>query len=292
MNQQEVLSKMQTDMEMRGFSAASKLSYTTRVKYFQNHFNKSAYEMHEDEVREFLHYQLTERRNLASSVNTLNATLRFLYDVTLDKPLSYRKVPRAKESRRIPVLPSKEELAALFLMIANKKYQAMFMTIYGSGLRLSEAANLKINDIDSKNMRIIIRKGKGDKDRFALLPMKTLLALRDYYKAYRPKEWLFENGRGSGLTTRAIQIAFETIVEKSGINKHMTVHTLRHAFATHLLNEGANIYEIKKLMGHVRIDSTTWYLQLTNNQAMRLKSPLDNPIFSSQPYPMLHSHNG
>ena len=283
---------MQMDMEMRGFSPASMLSYSTRVKYFQNHFNKSAYDMHENEVREFLHYQLMERRNLASSVNTLNATLRFLYDVTLDKPLSYRKVPRVKESRRIPILPSKEELATLFSMITNHKYYAMFMTIYGSGLRVSEAANLKINDIDSKNMRIVIRKGKCDKDRFALLPMKTLIALREYFKAYRPKEWLFENGRGGGLTTRAIQIAFETIVEKSGINKHMTVHTLRHAFATHLLNEGTNIFEIKKLMGHVRIDSTTWYLQLTNSQAMSLKSPLDNPVFSLPPSFTFQPHNG
>ena len=130
------------------------------------------------------------------------------------------------------------------------------MTIYGSGLRVSEAANLLIKDIDSKSNRIFIRKGKGDRDRYALLPQKTLEILREYFKEYRPKEWLFVSTKGTHLTARAIQDAFKAVVKKSGIPKHITIHSLRHCFATHLLNEGKNIYEIKKLLGHVRIDTT------------------------------------
>lgn len=281
MTQQEVLAKLHTEMEIRGFSEATINSYSTQVRYFQKHYNQSAFEMHEKEVREFLHYQITEKGNLGSSVNKYNSTLRFLYDLILDKPLNSRFIPRAKETRRIPILPTKNELHHIFSRIRNQKYFALFITIYGSGLRLSEAAKLKITDIDSKNMRIIIRKGKGGKDRFALLPIKTLVILRDYYKAYKPKDYLFENGRGNRLTTRAIQNAFVKIVESAGTQKHITVHTLRHAFATHLLNDGANIYEIKKLLGHIRIDTTSWYLQLSDQQILGLTSPLDSMDFSS-----------
>jgi len=276
MTQQEILVKLRTDMELRGFSPVTVNDYISRVRCYQKHFDKSADELNENDVRDFLHHLLTERGNLASSVNTVNSTLRFLYDITLERPLNQRKIPRARESRRIPNLPSKEELVGLFAITTNLKYRAIFMTIYGSGLRVSEAASLRVKDIDSKNSRIIIRKGKGDKDRFALLPMKTLFILREYYKAYRPKEWLFENGRGSHMKSRAIQRAFQLVSEKSDITKHMSIHTLRHCFATHLLNEGANIYEIKKLLGHVRIDTTCWYLQLTDNETLRLTSPLDS----------------
>ena len=149
------------------------------------------------------------------------------------------------------------------------------MTIYGSGLRLSEAVNFKVMDIDSKQGRMFIGSGKGNRDRYTLLPEKTVTILREYYKAYRPKEWLFVTEAGSHVTTRAVQDAFKSVVEKSGIQKHIPIHTMRHCFATHLLNEGKNIYEIKRLLGHVRIDTTTWYLQLSDSEVLKLLSPLD-----------------
>jgi site-specific recombinase XerD len=276
MTQQEILMKLQTEMELRGYSCETIKGYKCMVNYFQNHFGKPADELNESDIRDFIHYQLNERKNNGNSVNKYNSTLRFLYDTVLDKPLNKRKIPRAKETRRIPELPTKEELSSLFAQTTNLKYRAIFMTIYGSGLRVSEAAALRVKDIDSKNTRIIIHKGKGNKDRYALLPTKTLLILREYYKAYRPKEWLFENGRGYRMTSRAIQHAFELVVEKTGIHKHITVHTLRHCFATHLLNEGTSIYDIKKLLGHVRIDTTTWYLQVADSATLKLTSPLDS----------------
>jgi len=280
MTQNEVISKLREDMELRGYSQITISDYITRTKYYQNHYNKSADEMHEAEVRAFLHFQRIKRNNQGSTLNTYNSTLRFLYEVTLEKPISYRKVPRAKETRRLPQLPSKEDIATLFMFTKDLRYRAMFMTIYGSGLRVSELVSLKISDIDSKNSRIIIRMGKGKKDRFALLPRATLFILREYYKAYRPKEWLFENKDGNRLTTRAVQKAFGDIVEKSEMEKKPTLHTLRHCFATHLLNDGKNLIEIKRLLGHARIDTTAWYLQLSDNQALSLTSPLDSPEFS------------
>jgi len=291
MTEQDVLDKMRFDMELAGLSLTTIQTYLHRVKAFQEYSKMPAEQMDEKEVRVFLHHLLVEQKNLASTVNLYNSAIRFLYDVTLDKPLNRRKVPMAKRSRRLPVLPDKDELELIFESTRDIKYRAIFMTIYGSGLRVSEAAHLLIPDIDSKNMRIFIRQGKGNKDRFALLPQRTLTILRDYYKVYRPKEWLFENSRGRQITAQSIETAFRAAVESSGVTKHLTVHSLRHAFATGLLNDGKNILQIKKLLGHVRLDTTTWYLQLSDSETLHLTSPLDSYVDPDSSN-SLSKHNG
>lgn len=277
MTKQEVLDSLQFDMEVRNRSKSTISDYCTRVRVFQDYYDKPADQMGETEIRKFLHYLLVEKNMNPSTVNTYNASLRYVYTVTLNITLNCKKLPRAKVNRRLPDLPSKEELLKIFNCAPSLKYRAIFMTIYGSGLRVSEAANLKISDIDSKNMRIFVRSGKGDKDRFALLPEKTLFILRDYYRQYRPIDYLFiaRSRNKHKLTSRAIRDALNTAVTGSGVKKHVTVHTLRHCFATHLLNEGKNIFEIKNLLGHVRIDTTTWYLQLSDTDTLKLESPLD-----------------
>ena len=228
MTQQEILERLKIDMELRGLSPTTIRGYQVRVNAYQNYYGKPADQIGENEVREFLEYHLTKLNNTVSTTNSYVSCLRFLYEITLDKPLNRRKIPRAKETRRIPELPTDEELEFIFTNTYDLKYRAIFMTIYGSGLRVSEAANLRIKDIDSKNMRIFIRQGKGNKDRFALLPQKTLLVLREYFKAYKPKEWLFLNKKGEHIAAHTIQNAFRTVVRQSGIPKHITIHTLRH----------------------------------------------------------------
>jgi len=275
MTQQEILEKLKIDLELLGRSKATVQGYQVRVKAYQDYFEKPADQMGENEVRTFLHYHMTKLNNLASTATSYISALRFLYDVTLDKPLDRRKVARPRVTRRIPELPTKEELDAIFTNTNDLKFRTIFMTAYGSGLRVSEVANLRVKDIDSKNMRILVRQGKGNKDRYAMLPQRTLILLREYYKLYRPKDWLFTNKRGGHIAATSIQIAFRTVVRNSGIPKHITIHTLRHRFATDLLNEGKNIYQIKRLMGHVRLDTTAWYLQLSDSEVLRLTSPLD-----------------
>jgi len=276
MTQQEIINKMVIDLELLGRSKKTIRDYQYKINAYQSHFGKPADQMHEKEVREYLLYHFEVLNHGTGTTNTYVAALHFLYETTLDNPLNKRKVPYAKETRRIPVLPSKKDLELIFAHTRSLKYRAIFMTIYGSGLRVSEAANLRIKDIDSKNMRILVREGKGKKDRYTLLPQQTLLILRAYFKAYRPKgEWLFISNRKEHIAARSIQKAFQTIVEKSGVPNHITIHTLRHCFATDLLNEGKNIYHIKRLMGHVRLDTTAWYLQLTDSEILHLTSPLD-----------------
>ena len=277
MTKEQILKKLAKDLEARGKRDTTVEEYVKKIELFQNHYDKPANQMGETEIMDFQHYLVKERKVTAATANTYNSAIRFVYGVTLDKVLNLRKIPRVAHTRSLPVLPTKEELAYLFYLAGdNLRNKALFMTIYGSGLRLGEASNLKTTDIDSVNGRIFISGGKGGRDRYAMLPKKTLEVLREYWKVYQPKEWLFITKRGTKMTDKSIQDAWKTIVKRSGIPKRITVHTLRHCYATHLLNEGNNVFAIKRLLGHVRIDTTTWYLQLSDSEALKLKSPLDS----------------
>ena len=277
MTKEQILEKLKKDLEARGKADSTVEEYVKKVELFQNRYDKPADQMGETEIMDFQHYLIKERGVMPATVNAYNSALRFVYGVTLDIVLNLRKIPRVAHTRSLPVLPTKEELAYLFYLAGdNLRNKALFMTIYGSGLRLGEASNLKTTDIDSVNGRIFIIGGKGGRDRYAMLPKKTLEVLREYWKVCQPKEWLFITKHGTKMTERGIQDAWKTIVKRSGIPKRITVHTLRHCYATHLLNEGNNVFAIKRLLGHVRIDTTTWYLQLSDSEALKLKSPLDS----------------
>lgn len=276
MTKSETLEKVKIDLEIRGRSPDTVGDYLHKIGAFQDYYDKPAEDLGEGEITEFLHHLLTVKKLTTNSVNVYNSAIRFAYLVTLDRNINVRQIPRIKQTRSLPVLPSKEELGYLFYLAGdNPRDKALLMTIYGAGLRLSEASNLKVSDIDSANGRIFVRSGKGGRDRYAMLPKKALEALREYWKESQPKEWLFITKHGTKMTNRGIQDVLKKTVKRSGIPKRITVHTLRHCFATHLLNEGNNVFAIKRLLGHVRIDTTTWYLQLSDSETLRLKSPLD-----------------
>lgn len=276
MTHQEILDKLRFDMETRNLRECTISDYQRRVRGFLSYFPKPADQMREPEIQEYLHYLLHTKKIKPSSVNSYNCAIRFLYIHTLDINLNLKKIPRAKTTRSFPELPTKDELIKVFDSASSLMYKAIFMTIYGSGLRISEAANLKVSDIDSKNMRIFIRGGKGNRDRYACLPETTLLILREYYRQYRPKEWLFMTRLSTKMSMRAIQDAFNAAVERSGVTKHMTVHTLRHAYATHLLESGVSLIAIKQLLGHARFETTSWYVRFADSDVLKIESPIDS----------------
>jgi site-specific recombinase XerD len=277
MTKEEILQKLVKDLEMRGRSIDTIRDYTSKVRLYQDYYDKASDQMGETEINEYLYYLLTEKHNNPSSVNTYNSALRFVYGVTLDRVLNYKKLPRLKQTRRIPQLFTKEEIRKIIDSADALSHKAMLMLAYGSGLRLSEITHLKISDVESMQMRILVRHGKGDRDRYAMLPQMTLEMLRDYWKESRPKDWLFESPRTGGkYHERTLQDAFKSALEKSGVKKKGTIHTLRHCFATHLYEEGHNLLAMKKLLGHVRIDTTAWYTQLADSEVLKLKSPIDS----------------
>lgn len=270
-----ILERMQEDISLRGLSKSTEGEYHNRVKAFLSWAGKPAEDMDEQDIRKFLKYLITERHLSVSSVNIHNCALRFLYGVTLNRNLNYRQIPRLKQIRRLPGILTKEEIGRIFETCKNLKHRAILMTIYGSGLRLSEISNLKVSDIDSKSMRIFVNHGKGGKDRYSILSQVNLEVLREYWKQYKPTDWLFE-GRIplSRISKRTIQDAFKKWKQEANILKPASIHTIRHCFATHLLEIGTNIMHIKKLLGHTHIQSTTFYIHLLNLDS-DIKSPLD-----------------
>ena len=178
--------------------------------------------------------------------------------------------------KTLPFALSEEEILLILRSVSNLKHKAILMVIYSAGLRISECINLKIKDIDSNRMQIRVEQSKGKKDRYTLLSTKTLLILRDYFKTYRPKEFLFEGQDGGCYSTRSIQNIFRDAVEKTKIKKKVSVHSLRHSFATHLLENGTNLRYIQSLLGHANSKTTEIYTHVTTKGFENLKSPLDN----------------
>jgi len=277
MTKEEILQKLRFDMELRGRQPPTIESYISKARMYQDYFDKPADQMGEAEISEYLHYLLTVRKNSQNSVNTYNSALRFVYGVTLDMPVSYEKIPRVKQSRRIPKLFTRDEIHRILDSAGKLNHRSMLMLAYGSGLRVSEIINLKATDIESDKMRILVRHGKGDRDRYAMLPQTTLDTLREYWKRFRPKEWLFEAPqKGGRYAKRTLQDAFKSALKKSGVTTPGSIHKLRACFATHFYEDDHNILALKKLLGHARLDSTVWYTQVADSEMLGLISPIDS----------------
>jgi len=239
MTKAEVLQKLQFEASIRGLSKNTQKSYYIMTRSFQNHFDKPATELTVNDIRNFLYYLLTKKGLSTGTINKYNSVLRFLYNVALDIPIDFKIIPFHPKQRKFPEILTREEVNALFEACDNLRDKALFMTIYSAGLRLNEAAGLKVTDIDSQKMQLYIRDGKGNKDRYAILSQSCLDTLREYWIQYRPEYWLFYSRRKKSTNThvgaRAIQRAFGKYSSIAGITKKVSVHSLRHSFATHLI---------------------------------------------------------
>lgn len=284
MTNEEILQKMEIDMQLRGFSPLTIEGYSNKTKVYMKHFDKSADLLGENEIRIFLSYLDRERHLSPSSVNGHNSVLRFLYEVTLERDLSYKRLPRQKDPIKVPIAFSREEITALFSVIDSLKYRAIFSLAYGSGLRLSEIQHLKYQDIDGKTLRVFVSQGKGKKDRFVPLAQTTLYDLRKYYLACKPNHpdgWLFTNESPrnkiatSFISQAAIQNAFTKYHRLAGIKTHGSTHTLRNSYATHLMEDGVNVFFIQRLLGHATLWTTMRYLKIAVTDLMKTTSPLD-----------------
>lgn len=201
--------KMIKDMELRGYSSKTQEAYIRYVIRYAEYFNKPPSSLGTDEIREYLHHLITVKEASKSYVNSAYSALKFLYETTLGREWDIKEIPRVKKPKKLPVILSSSEVKRIFDETTNLKHKAILMTIYASGLRVSEAANLKVEDIDSRNMQIRVREGKGNKDRYTILSTENLKILRDYWKYYHVKEWLFPgDSPDKPITTRTIQKIF------------------------------------------------------------------------------------
>ena len=270
---------MKEDMRMRNFAKYTYDSYLGKTKDIMKYFGgKKLEEVTTEELREFLLKYLKDERKLSDrSINYYNSVIRFIYEVTLDKVLNKKQLPMRKQKKEIYKVLTKEELSTFFNCIDNFKFKTIFMLVYGSGLRIGEVANLRVEDIESKKMRIFVREGKGNKERYTILPRQSLEMLRTYWSKYRQNKRrgrIFLSESGKAITVGVIRKHFRKYRRKAKINEKATVHTLRHNFATDLIERGATLIQVKELMGHSNIRSTMAYVHVANIK-MDLESPLD-----------------
>ena len=268
--------QMKADLTLKGYSEHTHKGYLRYLRRFAKHFMRSPAEMGEEEVRAFLLYLVREQKVDPSLQKAYISALKFFYRTTLGRPEVVANIPNPKLPKRMPVVLSMEEVLAIFEAIRYIKHKAMIATTYGAGLRIAEVCSLRKADIDSQRMRILIH-GKGNKDRYCLLSPMILELLREYYRKVRPKgDWLFP-GRNpqKHLTRSSIHQALKKAVKKVGIKKKVSMHALRHSFATHLLEHGTDIRFVQVLLGHASIRSTMRYTHVSNAALSQIESPWD-----------------
>ena len=203
------------------------------------------------------------------------SAIKYYYEQVLHRTISKDSTTWPKIEHRLPVVFSTEEVALLLKTVVNLKHKCMLFIVYSGGLRRSEVVNLKVSDIDFDRKQIRIRQGKGSKDRYTILSDKAAEVVKQYLKAYNPSTWLFQGQNGGKYTTNSIQKLFKRALEKAAINKEATLHSLRHSFATHLLEQGVNLRYIQVLLGHSSPKTTQIYTQVTRMSLQNIKSPLD-----------------
>jgi integrase/recombinase XerD len=271
----ELRRKMIRDMQLRNFSLATQKSYLNSVTGLAKHYHQSPDVISPADIQDYVIYLLTERKLAIGSCHTIITALRFFYSVTLGEDKSRAPIPEVKNYRRLPNILSGNELEKLFAVVKNIKHRAVLMTAYSGGLRASELVHLKVADIHSDRMMIRVEQGKGMKDRYTLLSKRLLEELRNYWKIKRPNIWLFPGRSNHPMTRRMTYHIYVDAAKKAGIKRKGGIHTLRHCFATHLLEAGEDLRTIQLLMGHSSIRTTVSYLQVTSKTLQGTKSPLD-----------------
>lgn len=268
---------MLQEMRIRNYSERSIRNYICCLSQLSVYYHSSPDLLTIEQIKSYLHYCVTVKQSSASTINQIIGAVRILFTDVLQRPWEPIKLKRARKDKKLPVVLSKQEVAALFAVLTNLKHKAIFVTAYSSGLRLDEVRMLKPCDIDSDRMQIRVENGKGKKDRFTVLSAGALEVLRSYYQGFRPKNYLFEGCvPGKPISHRTIQKVFYGTAIKAGITKRVSFHTLRHSFATHLLEQGTNLRLIQQLLGHNALRTTSVYLHLSCFDPKEVKSPFDN----------------
>lgn len=256
--------RMIEDLQLRNLAPVTQRNYLAHLAAFARFFGKSPEVPDQEAVREYLLYLLNQRKLSPEGVNQQVSALKFLCLTTLETPWSDVDFPRVRRPHRLPVVLSQEEVVQFFDHLPSLKYRAALMLCYGAGLRVSEAVAVKVSDIDCQRMLIRVEQGKGRKDRHAMLSPRLLEVLRLCWRAVRPKDYLFPSWRtGRHLNAASLEQACRDAWLRSGLRKKVTVHTLRHSFATHLLENGTGVRVIQALLGHGRIDTTARYTAVT-----------------------------
>ncbi len=277
MTKSVLISKYKKALTLRNYSTNTINAYQRGLDVFLGYVLSHKIErVNGSDVENFFFYAQKDLNYGYSMMKQLLASVKFLYQEVLKESIGFDFNVTLKRPSKLPAVLSVEEVERLLKSFSNIKHKAIFTLCYSSGMRLGEILKIKISDIDSDRMQIRIQQGKGSKDRFSILAPKVLHLLRDYVKEYRPKEYLFEGKNGGAYSSSSIQSLMRRHKQKAGIRKSATVHTLRHSFATHLLDNGTDIRFIQELLGHKHISTTQIYTHVSTRSLKDVKSPIEN----------------
>ncbi|MDO6470121.1 site-specific tyrosine recombinase/integron integrase [Maribacter sp. 1_MG-2023] len=262
-------------LELKKYANSTVKTYVTFFEMFINHYKESKLEtLDESDIRAFL--QILIHKNVSNSyLNQVINSIKFYYETVLGMPNRLYEIERPRKEYKLPKVISKEEVIAIIEHTNNLKHRCIVQLLYGSGLRRSELLNLKLNDIDSKRMLIRVEGAKGNKDRLTLLSKNTLKDLRMYFKEWKPKEFLFEGRKGGKYSPESVVQIVKQAANKAGIKQNVSPHTLRHSFATHLLESNVDLRQIQVLLGHGSSKTTEIYTHVATNTFKEIKNPLD-----------------
>lgn len=254
-------------MERKNYSASTIKCYVTAVSVMARHFGRCPSELSESDVANYLHYVTTSKSYSSSSLNGIYSGIKLFWENILERSWNVRRLPRPKRAKVLPEILSVGEVRSLIEATNNQKHKSILRMLYSTGLRMGELVKLKPSDIDSHRMVVRVQQGKGKKDRYTILTQAMLAQLRDYWRGYRPRVYLFE-GRtpGQAISGRTVQQVFKKCMKKAGIRRQVGVHVLRHCFATHLLDAGVDTLTIKSMMGHVNLSTTARYIHVQNKR--------------------------
>jgi site-specific recombinase XerD len=276
---------MEQDLIVRGRSERTRESYLHAVAELARHYHRPPDQLTDQEVQQYLLHLIQERKLAWSSCRVAVAGLRFFYEVTLGHPRATFTVPLPKGAQKVPEILSREEVARLLSAPTTLRHRVLLMTTYAGGLRVSEVVRLQVTDLDADRMLIRVEQGKGRKDRYTLLSPRLLEELRQYYRVYRPRPWLFpQRRRELPMPTSSALRIYHLAKARAGIRKAGGIHALRHAFATHMLESGADLATLQSLLGHGCVKTTMRYVHLTRPHLAAHASPLDQlPLGASTP---------
>jgi site-specific recombinase XerD len=276
----EALSKFTQQLILKAYSPSTIKTYTNELTQFLKAIKeKPASEFSTERIKDYLQYCFLKLKLTEATLHSRINALKFYYEQVLGREKFLWEIPRPKKQEQLPKVFSQDEIAAIINSVENKKHKVMLMLAYSAGLRVSEAVSLKTYDVDSERMIIYVRQAKGKKDRLVALSPVLLVMLREYARAYNPdkKGYLFEGHLpGTPYSTRSLQEVIQAAKKKAGVTRSGSIHSLRHSFATHLIEKGTDVTMIQKLLGHNDLKTTLRYLHASNKDLLKIISPLDD----------------
>jgi len=273
----ELITKFLKILEVKRYSKSTQKTYIQAISQFLDYFSKKdPAELNHEDIFRYVEHKIKDKQISFSTQKGIIGAIKLFYKHIYNKNIKIDYIYPDRREHKLPKVLSAEDIKKVLGSIDNLKHRTLISTIYSSGMRISEVLNLKISDIDSKRMMVRIENSKGNRDREVMLSENLLILLREYYKAYKPKKYIFEGQGGGKYTARSAEQVFKKALRNAKINKEASLHTLRHSYATHLIEQGIDIRIVQELLGHKNIKTTQIYTHITDIRKLKIKSPFDN----------------